>query len=454
MKLISFSAIVMTTFFLQTSCNSPKKLSEFDYTEEEKANYVEKEDEQNTYYNDNEIRYADYIYFDEIKTDQLFVTGQELSSPIIGLNSGETITLSFDDLGNEVEDYYYKVIHCDARWQPSDMLENQYIEGFFSDAITNYDFSFNTLTSYVHYELQFPNQGMRPKVSGNYVLLVMRDNEEDQPILSKRFMVYENKVAIVPRVRRAASVQDRNTKQQVDFEIHHASFPIVNPQRDLDVVVRQNERWDNALYDLKPVFIKNKILEFQSPFKNSFFGGNEYRFFNFRSIRYQTNQIESIEQKDDGLHVWLKPFGKRNQPVYTSTFDINGGYEIRSYDAFDHVLEGDYAKVHFTLPYPEPITNGNVYVMGKFSNRTTHPSNQMYYNDQLQQYEATITMKQGYYDYQYVVRKDGEDVIDNSEIEGSYFETENRYDILVYFKDLSDDYQRLIGVTVFMTDDF
>ncbi|MFT4662598.1 MAG: hypothetical protein ACI8XB_002888 [Patiriisocius sp.] len=454
MKLNNLQALKIVILLTLMSCSETNKISEFDYTEEEKNEYVEKEQEDSPYFDDNAIRYEDHVYNENIKTDQMHLTGYPLSSPIARLTSGETLTLSFDDLGTDVEDYYYKIIHCDAKWNPTDLLENQYIEGFFSDVITDYDFSFNTLIQYVHYELQFPNRNMSAKISGNYIILVMRDNEEDQPVLSKRFMLVENSVAIVPKVRRAPSNADRNYKQLVEFEIQHASFPIVNPYRDLEVVVRQNERWDNALYDLKPIYIKDKRLIYESQNKYSFAGGNEYRFFNLRSIRYQTEQVQSIVQEEDGFHAWLTPYGKRRFSVYTTRFDINGRYEIKTTDAFDSKVEADYVKVHFTLPYDEPELDANLYVMGGFSDRQTHKGNQLFYNEQLNQYETEIILKQGYYDYQYVMLKDGDSQINATHIEGSHFATENGYDILVYFKDISDDYQRLIGARVFGSQDF
>jgi len=438
------------------SCTETAKLSEFDYTEEEKEKYREDEDNQtNTpYFDKNEIVYRDHIYFDEIKTDQLFITGYPLSSPIIGLNSPETITLAFDDLGSEVEDYYYKIIHCDARWNPTDLMEIQYLDGFYSDVISNYDFSFNTLVPYVHYELEFPNRNMKPRVSGNYILLVMKDNEEDQPVLSKRFMVYENNVSVVPSVRRAPATADRNYKQMVEFEIQHPTFPIPNPYRDLEVVVRQNERWDNAFYDLKPVYIKDKRLIYETRNRKAFDGGNEYRFFNLRSIRYRTEQVTKIEQVEDVFNAWLTPYGKRKFSVYTTRFDINGRYEVKTTDANDSKVEADYVNVHFTLPYEDPITDANVYVMGGFSNRQTSKKTQMIYNEELRQYETELLFKQGYYDYQYVILKDGENAINTTFIEGSHFDTENGYDILIYYKDISDDYQRLIGAQVFDSRNF
>ncbi len=454
MILKNFHFWVLSLIIFVSSCNSNAKLSEFDYSEEEKKEYVENIQKDTPYFNDNEIVYEDHIYSPSIKTDKLFATGSPLSSPVIELNSGRTITLSFDDLSPNVEDYYYKVIHCDARWNPTDIMENQFIEGFFSDAIPSYDFSFNTLVPYVHYELTFPNSGMKVKLSGNYILLVIKDNEIDQPVLAKRFMVYENKVSLASRVRRSPANAERNYKQVVEFEVQHFSFPINNPYRDIEVVVRQNERWDNALYDLKPIFIKNKRLIYESPNKYSFDGGNEYRFFNIRSVRYNTEQISRITIEDDVYNAYLIPFGKRSFSVYTTRFDINGKYEIRTTDANDSRVEADYVFVHFSLPYEEPILDANIYAIGAFSNRQTHKSNQLFYNDDKQQYEATIMLKQGYYDYQYALTKDSDHKISTQEIEGSHFTTENEYHILVYYKDISNDYQQLIGSKIFNSQDF
>ncbi|MDX5404736.1 MAG: hypothetical protein LPK28_04445 [Bacteroidota bacterium] len=94
---------------------------------------------------------------------------------------------------------------------------------------------------------------------------------------------------------------------------------------------------------------------------------------------------------------------------------------------------------------PDPITNGNVYVYGGFSNRQLHPVYQMTYDYDVKAYRATILMKQGYHDYMYVVKYDGFPQPRMEPIEGNHWETENEYQILVYNRELGKRYDRLVG---------
>ena len=68
----------------------------------------------------------------------------------------------------------------------------------------------------------------------------------------------------------------------------------------------------------------------------------------------------------------------------------------------------------------------------------------MSYDESDRSYNARILQKQGYYSYQYLLRRaDGQTAVVPEE--GSFFETENKYQAFVYYKGVADRTWRLVG---------
>ncbi len=403
------------------------------------------------YFEDQYLRYEDHIYKDNIKTALLHKTGWELAPPLFRLNSEESIKLSFDDMDGDVKTYYYTIEHCTADWKSSDLIEPEVIDGYYTDIINEFDNSFNTLNGYTHYSIILPNNNFKLKKTGNYLLKVFLDNDPENLVITKRFMVYENKVGIEPQVRRATIVEDRESRQEIDFTIRHSTFPIPNPFKELKVILMQNNRWDNAKYGLQPLFVKDKELVYDYDEDNVFDGSNEFRHFDIKSLRYQTERINNIQYYKDSteFHIHLVTDENRAYQQYYSKPDINGKYLIKNSDGFNSELEAEYVYVHFTFPYEAPLMGGNLYVFGGFSDWQFKDDFQLKYNYKRKAYEAVIYLKQGYYNYEYVFLKDNSTVGDNTFIEGNHFETQNDYSILVYYRDITNNYDRLIGVKSF-----
>ncbi|KXK46527.1 MAG: hypothetical protein UZ10_BCD003001029 [Bacteroidetes bacterium OLB10] len=187
------------------------------------------------YFNQNYFRYDNYIYRPNIKTVILENSQLPLSEPTIELNSGMQLMLKFDDLDGDYKDYWYTIIHCDAQWKPSDITRSTYLYSFYEDRIMDYSFSFNTLQPYTNYQLKFPNEQIKPMISGNYLLKVYLDNNPDSVAFTRRFLVYENLVDIQASVHAATSAEFRQQKQEVDFSIGTSRYPITNPFGDLKV---------------------------------------------------------------------------------------------------------------------------------------------------------------------------------------------------------------------------
>lgn len=398
------------------------------------------------YYGDNSIRYEDYIYKKSIKTVQLRDESFELTQAIISLGSQEKLKLSFDDLDGDLKNYSYTVIHCNADWVPSDLMPNEYIDGFIDNSIIDYRYSFNTLQNYTHYNALFPNSSMRITKSGNYLLKVYQDSNPENIVLTRRFVVFESKVMIESKVQAASIIEDRLFKHEIDFNIDHTGYAITNPFSDLKITITQNSRWDNAKTNLKPVYVKDQQLVYDYDEENVFPGGNEFRPLDIRSMRFHSDRIYGIKTDSAGYHVELLSDEKRTFKRYYSQPDMNGNFIVKVQEGNNSEVEADYCYVTFFLPYDAPLTDGNLYVFGAFNAWKCNRENLLHYNEKRFGYECTLYMKQGYYNYEYAFLKDGVTAADETLIEGMHYDTEDDYTIYVYHRQQGTFYDQLIGV--------
>ncbi|NSW45007.1 MAG: DUF5103 domain-containing protein [Bacteroidales bacterium] len=399
---------------------------------------------QNDYFDSSSIRYNDFIYQSTIHTPQIHKLGNELSYPFVEMNSNDTLVAQFDDFQDNIQDYYFTIIHCDKNWTPSSLSFYEYAEGFDDCPIKNYAFSFNTLQSYIHYSLTIPNEQLKIKLSGNYLLLV-HHNDRSKPVLTLRFFVYEPLTQITAQAHQATLTEYRKTHQEIDFSIKNA-FSCNNPFAEISVVISQNFRFDNAIYDLKPQFVKDNELIYNYEQGNLFEGGSEFRWVDSKSIRFQAERIQAIEFERPLYHYYMYPDEKRTFKVYFQWQDINGRFLVKNSMGRDSRIEADYVYVHFFLPFEAPLAEGNLYVAGNFNRWQYNNTNQMTYNYDQKRYELTLLLKQGFYDYAYAYLTDKNNQADFGFIEGNHYETENDYYIFVYWKNNSSLYERLVGV--------
>ena len=393
-----------------------------------------------------------HVFDERIKTVQLYKEGWNLSYPVIKLNSDEKLMLHFDLLGNDIEDFYYSFIHCDKDWKRSDIFYTDYLEGFPENPLEDYRPSFNTTVHYTHYSLSFPNDRINFKISGNYIILIHPSNDPDNPVLSYRFMVTEDVAGISISAHRPRMTADLNRNQQIDFDVSISSLRLNDPYRDVFAFILQNGRWDNARKNLKPAFVSSNQLKYNSLTDlNVFPGGNEYRYFDIKSIRYQSQFVRKIDYFLSNYHVYLAPSDDREFKPYFYWEDFNGKYYIAIQEEKNPDTDADYVYVYFTLPSLYPVEGGKMYVSGAFNNWEFNSTNLMSYNPDAKAYESIILLKQGWYNYEYVFRRDGSDDSVASRFEGSHYETENDYTVLIYYRNPRERYDRIIGVQTINT---
>lgn len=399
------------------------------------------------YFQGNFVRNDNATYRETIQTVLLFKAGFELSPPIIQLNTDERLLLSFDDLDMSYKSYKYTLIHCDVYWNPSQLQQIEYLEGYYEDNINEYKYSYNTTTKYINYKLIFPTDYLKIKKSGNYILKVFVDSPDDQNVvITRRFLVYEPLVTVNCRINKAMDLNNRYTHQQVDFKILAPYYNITEVYRDLHVFVMQNGRWDNIIYNIRPRMITGTEYDYTMQRELAFPGGNEFRYLDMKTLKYNTDRMRSLQYQADGYHVYVLTDTPRSQGPYLTESDINGRRLISVNQARDPYTEADYAWVHFLLPYYPVLAEGNLYVSGSFSDWQYTAVNKMTYNFDLKAYEAKILLKQGYYNYAYAFLENRSKVGDITFIEGSHWETENEYAILVYHRIQGEYYDRLIGL--------
>ncbi|MDR0814641.1 MAG: DUF5103 domain-containing protein [Bacteroidales bacterium] len=397
-------------------------------------------------YEPPESIYPDAVFDENIKTVRLHKEGWEVSYPIANLADEEPLTLSFDEIGTSMKNYAYSIVHCDAGWKQSRVSEAEYMNGFTVNYVRDYSFSFNTLIPYVHYRISLPNEDVALKLSGNYAILVFEDGEEERPVMCKRFSITESIATI-----QAAAIQPRQTAyqnewQQLEFVVRTANLPIENAHQDVKIVILKNGIWQYALTGVKPLFIRRNELDYRQEKAGLFLAGNEYRPLDLKSIRYASTPMGKIDFEQTTYHFYLKPDETRKRYLFRD--DFNGRYSVQSEKTDKPDVECEYVYAHFALKAFQPFPDGQVYVLGSFCNYACTPENRMTYNKDNGQYEATILLKQGYYNYQYAFLPFKKPVLDEQLIEGSFSDTENDYLIYVYHGGRLSRYDRLIGVTI------
>jgi len=388
----------------------------------------------------------DRIFSESIKTIELYQKGWRMSYPYLRLESNNTLCLDFDDLSEETNTYYYTFIHCDAHWKPSDISETDYLEGYTENEITDYKNSVNTTVPYTHYHVSFPNENVHFTLTGNYVILVYKEMDREKPVLTARFMVYTTGVDIDGKVIPPAG-PDRTKDQELLLSVDYSNYPVQSPRDELYVVVRQNGRWDNALFGIRPSRAENRKLIYDHVSGLVFHGENEFRNFDIKSIRYQSQHIDKIEYIAPYYNIRLKPDAMRSMEPYFSDKDLNGKFYIKNSLGTDPDTDADYLNVYFSLPSNFPFDE-EVYITGALTGWSYTKSSRLTYHLDIHRYVGTLLLKQGYYNYAYAVKSPGQDRGDLTRIEGSHFETENDYTILVYHRSSFERYDQLVGVKI------
>ncbi len=385
---------------------------------------------------------------DNVQALQVYRGDDPLLYPVIELGAGSTVSIKFDILDAEPHQITYSIIHCDAEWNTSDLVVNEYLDGFQNSYVDDYEYSENTNVDYVNYKLEIPNEDVNLTISGNYVAFFYDEDDKDT-LLTACFSLVESKVSIVGNVGGLSTSGNTNATQQLNFTVNCGAYKVDRPIDESKVIVKQNSNAYPPVVYSTPTFIREGQLVYDHNPVFSFPGGDEYHTFEATNLTYAGKGIETLRYFAPYYHLDLRQDKMRQMEKYYFDEDINGKYIIRNENAIsdDDDLESDYIVVHFSLPMEMPILDGRVYVSGDFNYNVLDASSEMIYNVDRKAYEGHCLLKQGYYDYRYfVVKTDG--TIKSSPIELDAYQTENDYQIFFYHCPMGERYDHLIGYQV------
>jgi len=376
---------------------------------------------------------------DYIKTITFKSNTNQSQLPVLKLN--EKLHLEFDALNGDEDDFYYVIDYYNFDWTPTKLMKSEYLKGFDNMRITNYENSFNTYQIYSHYYLQIPNAQTRLKISGNYMMKIY--NDDDELVFSRKFMVYENLANVGVAIKRSRDVKYIKQKQSVDFNISSPSMLFNNPKQTIKTVIIQNNNLKTAITNLKPLYTIGRQLIYKYDTESSFWAGNEYLYFENKDVRGANVGVQFVDLKDLYNHYLFTDIIRADRP-YTYNPDINGNFLITALDADNISIEADYTVLHFSLQYPEMLDNKNIHVYGNFNNYSITENTKMIFNNRTGYYETDLLLKQGFYNYKYVIVDDN-GILDEGAISGNFDQTENNYKILVYYRDLGARFDKIIG---------
>jgi len=387
--------------------------------------------------------YDNNVYNDAIKSVEFYNAKKNPSFPLIKLNSGEQLELEFDDLRGGSRNYYYTIEQCDGDWNSSNLNSTEYLQGFTEDQITDYSYSSATLQKYTHYQIKFPNDNIKPKISGNYVLKVYEDDDTSKKVLTRRFYVLDSKVTVSADIQPSSDLDLRKSNQKINFQVNYGALKVQNPNSDIRTWIMQNGRDETGQFTTQVQYLRGNQLIYGDLSTNDFGAGNEFRHFDTRTLKLNSDRVVKII-RDTSISVLLLTDKSRNQPNYTFLYDNDGNYYVLNQDGTNPTTDADYTHLYFSLDCGKTDADGSVYIVGRFNDFKLDGHSKMDY-DARGKFYTHLFLKQGVYDYQYVWVDNATKKPDNTFLEGNYFETENKYQILVYYHPPTARWEELVG---------
>lgn len=389
-----------------------------------------------------DFEYKNYVYVTDIKSVKLFPVGQPLEFPALKMSGGNRLKMEFDLLSKDYQNFTYRIFHCDQDWTRSDLTDIEYLNGFQGEELRRHEPSRNTFVPYFHYELHIPNKDVVLTKSGNYLLAIYDADDDELPVVTRRFIVYEDEINWGVVKRKSVGIDRFFSHQSMDISAFMDDFKVGLPMRDLSATVMQNGRWDLATSGVVPLFQVGDKLILDNQGKVAFKGGNEFRSLDIRTLDYARDGVQEVVWNEKNTEVIKQIEYPREGGSFLTRYDANGNFILQNKDGGSVATNGDYAAVKFRFKY-QP--GNEVYVSGAFSDYVVEDDFKMTYNEAEELYETTLIMKQGFYDYMYVIKDPRDGTVKS--LEGNYFDANNEYNFIMYYRTPQDRYDRIIGYT-------
>lgn len=357
---------------------------------------------------------------------------------------GDTFEIQFDDLYSDEADYYYTLTHYNADWSlPSSLSKAEYLTGLDNQRIITYQNSFNTLQLYSHYKQIFPNNFNQITKSGNYLLTVL--NDENEIVFSRKFVLYEEGIQVGLIVRRSRDFETIDAKQNMELTLNYGDKILQNPIQNVKVTLLQNGNWNTSISGVKPQYTLGSELIYRYNKETQFWGGNECYTIDNKIIRGTNNTVAKVTSGDQIYNTYLYTNTPRKRSVYTYFPDINGNFFVQNANSNLPETEADYSWVYFSLDMPQE-QDKDVFIAGMFTNYALSEETKMEYNSTKKCYEKAILIKQGFTNFQYLLADKLGKIDQKNAIDGNFFQTENNYTALIYYKGNNERYDRVIGI--------
>lgn len=376
------------------------------------------------------------IFSPRIKSLTSIVNGDWLNRPVMTLGSSDELVIGFDQLSHDYHRLVYRLEHCEADWSTSeDIFESDWLNGFNDNPIEDIRNSINTTVLYTHYQFSIPNERCQPKMSGNYRLTVYDEDKDNERLLEVEFYIVEPLMTVGMEVTTNTDIDHNNSHQQLSFTLNYNGLRINRPEEELYTVVMQNWRTDQARLNVKPNFVYQDGASWQHNRQLIFDGGNEFHKFEMLDVKHTTMGLDRMEW--DGHSYQAYPFTATVRHNYLTDVDADGAFCIRNSERTEEDYTCEYVWVNYTLQSPD---QGDIYLAGHWATDADRETYKMQYDAEKQLYSASILLKQGYYSYQLLTPTGGIPLS-----EGNFFQTENRYQILIYYKETGARTWRLVG---------
>ena len=386
---------------------------------------------------------VNFTFSQSISTVAFYKQNDNKSSNILLSSLNERFSMSFDVLSGIEYDLYYVIEHCDFDWKKSQLLKSEYLQGFDDVKIEDYYSSFNTYQIYTHYKINFPNSNTSFKKSGNYIIKIL--NEYGEELFRRKFIIYENLASVYTEIKRSRELDFIHTKQVVNFEVSPVNIRFNNPNKTIKVSVFKNNDLKNSIQNLKPQYTMGQKLIYRYDNESSFWGENEYLYFENKFVRNTNVKIRAFDLEEIYSNFLYSDIPRLNKK-YTYNPDINGGFLIAAANSSNPEFEADYVNVHFYLEKLKTLSSENkIFIVGDFNNHEINDKYKMRFNSNFNLFEAEIKLKQGFYNYKYVLLDKNNNIIPGG-IDGNFDETENEYNVVVYYRDFGQRFDRVVGV--------